>query len=153
MPRTRSKFGVNITAKGKAERECQDYLTGEKILFDSKLEKQYYEQVVVPGLKDGSIKTAELQKRYILQPAFKYNEKTIRAIYYISDFTLTLSNGSVLVVDIKGRPTADAKIKKKMMHYVYPDLNFVWLAYRKDLGWIEYDELQKVRKKERKEKE
>lgn len=156
MTRTRSKFGVNTTAKGKAERTCNDYITGEPIVFDSKLEKQYYEQVVIPGLHDGTIVKAELQKRYKLQPSFKYKGETIRAIDYISDFTLTYDDGSILVIDIKGQPTADAKIKKKMMHYVYPDLNFIWLSHTKATGWIEYKDLQKLRrdkKKEQKEKE
>ena len=87
--RTRSKFGVNITVKGKAERTCKDYITGEDITFDSKLEKQFYEQVVIIGMKDGSLSNYQLQKRYQLQPSFKYNGKTIRAIDYISDFELT----------------------------------------------------------------
>lgn len=156
MARTRSKFGVNTTAKGKADRTCNDYITGAPIVFDSKLEKQYYEQVVIPGLRDGTIVKAELQKRYKLQPSFKYKGETIRAIDYISDFTLTYDDGSILVIDIKGQPTADAKIKKKMMHYVYPDLNFIWLSHTKATGWIEYKDLQKLRrdkKKEQKEKE
>ena len=64
MARTRSKFGVDLTTKGKQDRTCNDYITGDPITFDSKLEKQYYEDVVVPGLKDGTIVKAELQKKY-----------------------------------------------------------------------------------------
>ncbi len=156
MPRTRSKFGVSMTAKGKADRTGVNYETGELILFDSKLEKQYYDEVVVPYLKQGVIVKAELQKKYNLQPSFKYNGETIRAIDYVSDFTLTYADGSILVIDIKGQATADAKIKKKMMHYVYPELNFIWLSYTKATGWIEYKDLQKLRrerKKAKKEKE
>lgn len=152
MARTRSKFGVNVTAKGKADRTCPDYVTGEPIVFDSKLEKRYYEEVVVPGLKDETIVKAELQKRYKLQPSFKYDGETIRAIDYISDFTLTYNDGSILVIDIKGQPTADAKIKKKMMHYVYPNLKFVWLSHTVATGWIEYKDLQKLRREKKKEK-
>lgn len=151
MARTRSKFGVNVTAKGKADRTCTDYLTGESIVFDSKLEKRYYEEVVVPGLKDGTIVKAELQKRYKLQPSFKYEGETIRAIDYISDFTLTYNDGSILVIDIKGQPTADAKIKKKMMHYIYPNLRFIWLSHTVATGWIEYKDLQKLRRERKKQ--
>lgn len=150
--RTRSKFGVSMTEKGKAERSCADYITGKLICFDSKLEKKYYEEVVIPGLKDGTIQTAYRQKRYTLQPSFKYNGKTIRAIEYISDFTLVYADGSVLVVDVKGRPTADAKIKKKMMHYVHPELPFIWVSHTKATGWMEYDELEKLRREKKKEK-
>lgn len=75
MPRTRSKFGVDITAKGKADRTCNDYITGNPIVFDSKLEKKFYEEVVIPGLEDGTIAKAELQKKYNLQPSFKHEGK------------------------------------------------------------------------------
>lgn len=150
--RTRSKFGVSLTAKGKAERTCKDYITGENITFDSKLEMQYYQQIVIPGLQDGSIVSAERQKRYKLQPAFKYKGTTIRSIDYISDFTLFRSDGSMLVIDVKGRPTADAKIKKKMMHYIYPDLDFVWMSYTKATGWMQYEELERLRRQKKKEK-
>lgn len=150
--RTRSKFGVSLTAKGKAERTCKDIITGDDIIFDSKLEMQYYKDVVIPGLKDGTISKCERQKRYKLQPSFKYKGKTVRAIEYISDFTLERSDGTILVVDVKGRPTADAKIKKKMMHFVYPDLNFVWMAHTKATGWMEYDELERLRRAKKKEK-
>ena len=152
MPRTRSKFGVNMTAKGKADRTGIDYVTGESILFDSKLEKRYYEEVVIPLLKERTVIKAELQKKYNLQPSFKYNGETIRAIDYVSDFTLTYADGSILVIDIKGQATADAKIKKKMMHYVYPELNFIWLSYTKATGWIEYKDLQKLRRERKKVK-
>lgn len=150
--RTRSKFGVSLTAKGKTERTCKDYITGEDIIFDSKLEMQYYQQVVVPGLQDGSISKCERQKRYKLQPAFKYKGQSVRAIEYISDFTLEYSDGTILIVDVKGRPTADAKIKKKMMHYIYPELDFVWMSYTKATGWMQYEELERLRRQKKKEK-
>lgn len=150
--RTRSKFGVSLTEKGKMERSCTDYITGEFICFDSKLEKRYYEEIIIPGLKDGTMKEVKRQKRYKLQPSFKYNGKTIRAIEYISDFTIEYTDGSILVVDVKGRPTADAKIKKKMMHYVYPEIPFIWVSHTKATGWMEYDELEKLRREKQKEK-
>ena len=148
--RTRSKFGVNITSKGKAERTCKNFLTGEDITFDSKLEMQYYLDIVVPGLLKGTIKECKRQQRYKLQPAFKYKGKSVRMIEYVSDFTLTYSDGSVLVVDVKGKPTADAKIKKKMMHYVYPELDFVWMSHTKATGWMNYDEMEALRKAKKK---
>lgn len=150
--RTRSKFGVSLTAKGKAERTCKDYVTGRDIVFDSKLEMQYYKEVVIPGLKDGTIKQVIRQQRYKLQPAFKYQSKLVRAIEYISDFTILYADGSKLIVDVKGKATADAKIKRKMMHYVYPDENFVWMAYTRATGWMEYDALEKYRREKKKGK-
>ena len=148
----RSKYGVDQTSTGKKNRTVIDRKTGKEVCFDSLLEKKYYEEVIIPGLKDGTIKKVELQKKYQLQPSFKHEGKTIRSIDYISDFTITYADGSVLVVDTKGRATADAQIKRKLMHYVYPDLHFVWMAHTVATGWIEYDALQKIRREKRKVK-
>ena len=54
----------------------------------SKLEKRFYEDVVVSGMKDGTLVDYKLQVKYNLQESFKYMGKTIRAIDYISDFDL-----------------------------------------------------------------
>ena len=39
-----------------------------------------------------------------------------------------------------------------MMHYVYPNVKFMWVAYTKATGWVDYDELQKIRREKKKEK-
>lgn len=118
----------------------------------SKLEKQYYEDIVVVGMKNGTLKDYKLQQKYLLQPSFKYFGKTIREINYISDFDLYYSNGDFVVVDTKGFGTADAKIKAKLFKYKYPDINFKWMSYTKATGWIEYDDLQKYRRDKKKGK-
>jgi hypothetical protein len=150
--RKRSKFGVSQTPAGIAERTRNDYITGEPILFSSKLEKQYYEEVVIEGIKDGTILKYELQHKYKLTPSFKYQNKSIREIIYESDFDIWYADGTFKVVDSKGRATADAKIKKKLMHYYYPDIDFIWVSYTVATGWMEYSELEKIRSKKRKEK-
>lgn len=150
--RKRSKFGVDQTEAGIEERSCNDYITGEPLLFSSKLEKQYYEEVVIEGIKDGTIQKYKLQQRYKLTPSFKYKNKTIREIAYISDFDIWYSDGRFQVVDTKGRATADAKLKKKLMHYYHPEIDFIWMSYTKTDGWLEYDELEKVRRERKKEK-
>ena len=48
------------------------------IVFDSELEMKYYRDVVQPKVNSGEIVKYELQKKYELQPAFKYNEKSVR---------------------------------------------------------------------------
>lgn len=141
------------TPAGIKERTCLDYITGETIIFDSKLEKQYYDQVVIKGIKDGVITKYQLQKSYKLQPSFKYQGKTIREITYVSDFDIWYKDGSFIVVDVKGKATSDAKIKRKMVHYYYPDMNFVWMSYTKATGWVEYDELEKIRRQNKKNKQ
>lgn len=150
--RKRSKFGVDQTDAGIKKRSCNDYITGEPIIFDSELEKQYYEEIIIKGIKDGTILKYKLQQKYKLTPSFKYKDKTIREITYVSDFDIWYSDGSFQVVDTKGRATADAKIKKKLMHLYYGDIDFIWMSYTKIDGWIEYDLLEKARKQRKKDK-
>lgn len=148
----RSKFGVDQTEAGKKKRTSKDYLTGETIIFDSELEKQYYEEIVIKGMKDGTISTYKLQQRYKLTPSFKYKNKTIREITYVSDFDIWYSDGRFQVVDTKGRATADAKLKKKLMHYYHPEIDFIWMSYTQTDGWLEYDDLEKARRQRKKDK-
>lgn len=145
-----SKYKVSITAKGKQDRQSIDFKTGEILTFSSKLEKQFYDEIVVVGMKNGTLRDYKLQTKYLLQPKFKYQGQCIREINYISDFDLYFSNGSFQVIDTKGLPTPDAKIKAKMFKYIYPDITFKWMSYTKSTGWIEYEELQKVRKQRKK---
>ena len=63
IAKTRTKFKVSTTAKGIKDRQSVDYKTGEILTFDSKLEKQYYEDVVVVGMKDGTLKDYKLQQK------------------------------------------------------------------------------------------
>jgi len=115
------------------------------------MEMRYYRDVVCPGLKDGTIKDCQLQVKYELQPKCTYNGKTILPINYVSDFVISYSNGNVIVWDVKGLADAVAKIKKKMFHYRYPDIDYRWVSYSAmDSGWIDYDELQKLRNQRKK---
>lgn len=148
----RSKFGVDVTKAGVLKRTSTDYITGEPIVFDSELEKQYFEDIIVKGMKDGTITTYKLQQKYKLMPSCNYRGKTIREITYVSDFDITYSDGRFQVVDTKGRATADAKIKRKLMYYYYPDTDFIWVSYTKMDGWKEYDELERLRRQRKKEK-
>ena len=70
---------------------------------------------------------------------------------YVADFVIYFTNGDLLVVDTKGLPDATAKLKKKLMDYIYPELNYIWVGYSKKLGgWLEYSELEKKKKKQKK---
>jgi hypothetical protein len=143
----RSKFNVDKSKKGKQNR------TYEGKLFDSELEMKYYRDVVCIGLKDGTIKDCKLQVKYELQPKYKYQDKTILAINYVADFVITYSDNSVVVIDTKGLADSTAKLKKKLFHYKYPDVNYIWIGFSaKDGGWVEYDLIQKARNKRKKEK-
>ena len=117
------------------------------MVFDSALEMRYYTEVILPGVLSGDITHWERQKPYELQPKFKWGGKTIRAIVYVADFYIERADGTSLVVDTKGNPDAVALLKRKMFHYKYPDVPYIWLSYSKiDGGWIEYDKLKRARK-------
>ena len=62
-------------------------------------------------------------------------------------------NGSCEVVDVKGMKTPEAQMKRKMMWYKYPNVNFRWVTYvNKTVGWVEYDEAQKIQKMNKRSK-
>ena len=141
----RSKFNVDITKKGKQNRTYDD------IIFDSELEMHYYRDVVCIGIQNGNIKDCQLQIKYELQPKCKYMGQNILAINYVADFVITYSDNTVIVIDTKGLPDATAKLKKKMFHYKYPDIDYKWYGYSKvDGGWMEYKDIEKCRKERKK---
>ncbi|MEI3498921.1 MAG: DUF1064 domain-containing protein [Bacilli bacterium] len=86
------------------------------IKFDSKKEGTYY--LKLKAMEElGIIKDLKLQVKFELQPSFKFNGKTIRAINYIAGFTYYDENNKYHIVDTKGVKTEIYKIKKKMMQY------------------------------------
>lgn len=136
----RSKFNIDQTKKGKQNR------THNGICFDSELEMKYYRDVICPGLEDGSIKDCQRQVKFELVPKFEYKGKKIQAINYVADFVVTYADDSVIVWDTKGLADATAKLKKKLFHYYYHGVDYRWIGYSKmDGGWLEYDEIQRLR--------
>ena len=99
----------------------------------------------------GLILNYELQPQYELQPAFKRDGKTIRAITYTADFLVYHLDGTEEVVDIKGMETQQGIMRRKMFWHKYRDLKLTWLSrsikYGDENGWIDYDELKKRRTK------
>lgn len=119
----RSKYGVDQTTKGKQNRTVIDRKTEKEVCFDSLLEKRFYEDIVCAGLDSGEIVDYELQKKYKLQPSFRHNGKTIRAIDYVADFWVKYSDGSERVYDTKGGMVdPSAKIKRKLISQVWDDI-------------------------------
>ena len=52
--------------------------------------------------RQGLIKAIKLQVKFELQPKYKKNGKTIRAINYIADFTyFDVNKGKTIIVDTK----------------------------------------------------
>ncbi len=92
------------------------------IKFDSQKEGNHYLELKLLE-KQGLIKDLRIQVRFELQPSYKKNGKTIRAIYYIADFVYyDTFKGQKIVEDTKGYRTEIYKLKKKLFEYKYPDL-------------------------------
>ena len=92
------------------------------ITFDSRKEANRYCELKLLE-KAGKIKDLQLQYKFTLQPSFKKNGKTIRAITYMADFVyFDLERIKNVVEDVKGYKTDVYQIKKKMFEYKFPEL-------------------------------
>lgn len=68
----------------------------------------------------------------------------------MADFYIEYADGHVEVIDIKGYPDSVAKLKRKMFWALYPDTDYKWLTYVKKYGgWIEYEDLNAIRREAR----
>jgi len=91
------------------------------IKFDSKKEANRYCELKLFE-KAGVIRDLKLQPVFELQPSFKKNGKTIRAIKYIADFMYWDNEKQKQVIeDVKGMKTDVYKIKSKMFEYKFID--------------------------------
>lgn len=138
--------------------------TVDGIIFDSKMESQYYEYLKELKAK-GIVKEFELQPKFLLQDKFiivngetifgsdanfnslkrKSKAETIRAINYIADFRVIYNDGREEIVDTKGRATADFEIKRKMLLCKYPTLVYKVLIKDKD-EWVDYYQYNKEKR-------
>ncbi|NFD28812.1 DUF1064 domain-containing protein [Clostridium botulinum] len=122
------------------------------ITFDSKDEGKYYLYLKELKAKD-KILNFERQPKYELQPSFKKYGKTYRAITYAPDFLIYHLDGSEELIDVKGTETQQGNMRRKMFDYKYPDLKLTWISRSlkySSTGWIEYDELKKIRRENKK---
>ena len=125
------------------------------IVFDSKTEAEYYEYLKRLE-KDKKIYRLRCHPVYVLQDAVERHGKKYKAIKYIADFEYWNDEEQInVVVDVKGFAMEDARLKRKLFTYKYPLYRLEWVAksnkYSKT-GWIDYDELQKLRRKARRER-
>ena len=93
------------------------------ITFDSKKEGRRYEELLLMQ-KAGIISHLKLQPTFELQPTFKKNGVTFRAIKYIADFQY-MENGKTIIEDVKASASFKTdvyKIKRKMFEYFFPNL-------------------------------
>lgn len=140
----RTKYNVN---KNKEER------TYNGIVFDSKMEMQYYRDVLCPKVESGEVTKCELQKKFKLQSGFLRNGKKIRAITYVADFYVEYADGRIEIIDIKGVPDTAAKIKRKMFWLKYPNMDYKWITYLEKFGgWVDYETAKALRREEKRER-
>jgi len=115
---------------------------------------RYFKEVIEIGLEDGTIIDCQRQVKYELQEKYKYNNKTILAVNYVADYVLTYINKSVIVFDVKGGMVDPiAKLKKKLFHHKYPEVDYRWIGHcTLDGGWQEYDVIEKGQRDRKKAK-
>ena len=74
----------------------------------------------------GKIRGLELQPRYELIKAFTTDSgERVRGIAYVGDFRYVDKTGAVIVEDVKGFKPDVYKIKRKLLLWRYPDINFI----------------------------
>lgn len=114
-----------VSVAGKRESKYHNKIAYyDGIAFDSIKERDYYADVLLPLKWAGEIKSIDMQVSFVLQPPFKHGGKTIRGIKYVADFVVTYSDGRQKVIDTKGCRTKEYLLKRKMLLYRYPDIDF-----------------------------
>lgn len=99
-------------------------VTVNGITFDSKKEANFYCELVMLQA-GGVVKSFDMQVPFVLQPPFTdATGNKIRAIKYIADFVIEYKDGHKEVVDVKGYRTDVYRLKRKMLCYRYPEINF-----------------------------
>lgn len=119
-------------------------------VFDSKVESEYY--IHLKELKAaGQVIGYKVHPKYLLQEAYvNFENKKIRKIEYEADFEVEYAD-RVEVIDIKGKATTDAKLKRKMFMFKYREVKFYWIV-KYNRQWIDYFENEKRKTKNKKEK-
>lgn len=124
------------------------------ITFDSKDEAKYYEALKIRKYR-GEIQNFELQPKFTLIQGFKKNGKTYRAITYTPDFVIYHNDNSEEYIDVKGMTTQQGELRIKLFNHFYRELKLSIVArnlkYGDEYGFIDYYELQKIRRRNRRE--
>ena len=121
------------------------------ITFDSVLESNYY-LLLKEKKANGVIKDFKCQPKYELIPKFEKQGTKYQGTTYTPDFWIWHNDESVECVDVKGFGTMASDLRRKLFNFRYQYTKLTWLSYCKKYGgWIEYDELNRIRRKNRKE--
>lgn len=143
----KSKFNIDTSAKGKEKR------TFDGVTFDSEIEMKAYRDWLLPLKNSGEIIEIKLQPKYTLQPKYEKNGKKVLPIYYVGDFEITYKDGNSEVIDIKGLIVQEAKLKRKLFDYVFPEKILRFVGYSKiDGGFVDVEIIEQGRKQRKKAK-
>lgn len=84
-------------------------------IFDSKAEAAYYSELKLRENAEGDYRISDLE----LQPKFPIVVNDIHIANYFADFRYKDSQGSTIVVDVKGMKTDVYRLKKKLVEAIY----------------------------------
>jgi len=121
--------------------------------WDSKVELQYYEYLLKLQ-ESGEVKSVTIQPKCELLPKFERNDVKYRAITYTPDYLVKYSDGSEVYIDVKGMGTPASELRRKLFAY-FIGKPLQWISQSKkysETGWIDYDELRKIRRDNKKKK-
>lgn len=112
---------LGITASKYSSRK----VTLDGITFDSQKEANRYAELKLLE-RAGEVVKLELQPEFILQEGYRTPAGNyVRPIKYRADFRVTYADGRVVVIDTKGYRTKEYQLKKKLLLYRYPEIEFV----------------------------
>jgi len=110
------KIKVGVLQETKESREHNIRCEFDGLKFDSKLERDYYKNNLQPRFNRGEVKWFLRQVPF----ACSGGRDGVRPIVYRCDFLEFWKDGSVHIVDVKGRRTEMYKLKKKLVESLYP---------------------------------
>ena len=115
MSTRRNKYGVSPAGAR----------TIDGIVFDSKAESRRYQELRLME-RAGVVSGIELQAEYVLVPPYTRQDGTkSRGVRYLADFRyVETSTGRTVVEDVKGVATEAYRIKRTMLGWRFPDLDF-----------------------------
>lgn len=95
------------------------------MIFDSQMEARRYQELKLIE-RAGKIKDLVCQPKFSLIPTIRREgHKTLRCTNYYADFKyIDCETGKEVVEDVKGFETDVYKLKKKLLLWRYPDLDF-----------------------------
>lgn len=141
--------------EGQRRRFGNKKTTVDNIEFDSDTEAKYYVYLKAEKAA-GRVLEIIVHPKFLLQPGCRRFGRLYNPITYTADFKVKKASGAWEVIDIKGFSTEDAALKRKMFAYRYPEFPLLWIAASKKYsktGWIDYDELMRIRRSNRRAKQ